>query len=220
MRPEAGQVTASERQERRRRPPLVTRDQAVDAAYALILEEGPDGLSMRKLAGALGVSLPTVYAAIDRREALVADLQQRIIGEITVELGLESDKAPGPIHQLGQRLLAWAKSQPRLADFLLVEDLRGEVAVRATEAASPELRLNALRLANELLGSGPAELDPVAATALVIASTRAALWLATEAVGRTADGGGEAGPDWLDIGAAGLAAALRRLAEGAALRPA
>ena len=45
-------------------------DQPIDAAYQLIAAEGPHGLSMRKLATALHVSLPTVYTAVDSRETL------------------------------------------------------------------------------------------------------------------------------------------------------
>src|SRR4051794_32048693 len=68
---DVGRTSETEAPVRRRRPPLVTRDQVIDKAYQLVDDEGPKGLSMRRLANALHVSLPTVYTAIDSREALV-----------------------------------------------------------------------------------------------------------------------------------------------------
>ena len=44
-------VVTDQAQNKRRRPPLVTREQVVDVAYGLVVSDGPDGLSMRKLAG-------------------------------------------------------------------------------------------------------------------------------------------------------------------------
>jgi AcrR family transcriptional regulator len=73
---------------RKRRPPLVTRNQVIEVAYGLVSQEGPSGLSMRKLASALHVSLPTVYTAIDSREGLVDDLQDRLLQEIADAIGL------------------------------------------------------------------------------------------------------------------------------------
>jgi AcrR family transcriptional regulator len=59
---------------RHRRAPLASREQVVDQAMDLLDAEGSTGLSMRKLAAALGVSLPTIYAAVASRNALVQDV--------------------------------------------------------------------------------------------------------------------------------------------------
>src|SRR3954449_578591 len=79
---------------RKRRQPLVTRAQVVEVAYGLVGEEGPAGLSMRKLAAALHVSLPTVYTAIDSRDVLVDELQDRLIDEMAAELALDGGRTP------------------------------------------------------------------------------------------------------------------------------
>jgi AcrR family transcriptional regulator len=73
-----------------RRPPLVSRQQVVEKAVELLASEGITGLSMRKLAGSLHVSLPTVYTAIESRNQLVQDVldlalqrQVREVGDAT-----------------------------------------------------------------------------------------------------------------------------------------
>ena len=53
---------------------------------------GPAGLSMRKLATALHVSLPTVYTAVDSRETLIGELQDRLVTEIATGVAVD-----GPI---------------------------------------------------------------------------------------------------------------------------
>jgi AcrR family transcriptional regulator len=61
----------SDRPRRRRSVPLVVRDDVVAAAMALLDEAGWEGLSMRAVCRRLGVSLPTVYAVVHSREAVV-----------------------------------------------------------------------------------------------------------------------------------------------------
>ena len=46
---DVGRTGEIEMPARKRRPPLVTRDQVIDTAYRLVDEEGPRGLSMRRL---------------------------------------------------------------------------------------------------------------------------------------------------------------------------
>lgn len=135
-----GLTTAGSAEGRRRRPPLVTREQVVDVAYGLVVTDGPDGLSMRKLAGALHVSLPTVYTAIRSREHLVAQLQNRLFEQIaaklvTDDLALDSRGGLPPAERLASltgTFLDWANENPRLAEFLLSEQFSSEVAQRVT----------------------------------------------------------------------------------------
>lgn len=54
------------------------RDEVVDAALALVEADGPEGLSMRKLAAQLGVTTTTIYWHVGSREELVTAVIRRL----------------------------------------------------------------------------------------------------------------------------------------------
>ena len=206
---------------RKRRPPLVTRDQVIEKAYHLVDEEGPKGLSMRRLAGALHVSLPTVYTAIDSREALVERLLDRLVDEIATDLALDEDatdrsatSAEDELLQRGRALLDWARRRPNLTAFLLAEEIGAGVAERAVRAAGDARRASAAALVRGVVGPGAGGVDPVVAVMVVVAEGRAALWLARQK--RLAGVGAER---WADLGCRNVAFALRALAEAAVSAP-
>ena len=66
------------------RPRLLSEEEVVDAACALMRERGLDGLSMRSLARALGVPPMTVYGYVSSRQELEALLADRILREVRV----------------------------------------------------------------------------------------------------------------------------------------
>lgn len=72
-----------------RRQTLTSHDEVVVTSIGLLQEHGAGGLTMRKLASHLGVSLPTVYAAIGSRDALVRDIlvvmSRRLVEDPTVQ---------------------------------------------------------------------------------------------------------------------------------------
>jgi AcrR family transcriptional regulator len=74
---------------RPKRPHLITRPQVVYRAVDLLDREGTGGLSMRKLAGALGVSLPTVYAAVGSRKQLVQDILRLTVAQEVAIVGAD-----------------------------------------------------------------------------------------------------------------------------------
>jgi AcrR family transcriptional regulator len=174
---------------RRRRPPLVTREQVVDVAYGLVVSDGPEGLSMRKLAGALHVSLPTVYTAIRSREFLVAQLQNRLFEDIAADLYAD-DTALAAGRGLEDRLetltgafLDWARANQQLADFLLSEQFSTEVAERFThpDRAPSEAVSYLIGLFREMGRAGllPA-VEPVTGITFAVAQIRAVLSLMRE----------------------------------------
>src|SRR5919106_2641452 len=78
------------RQERPPRTPL-TRDAIVDAALRVLEREGPDGLSMRRVATELGTGAASLYWHVSSKDEL-ADL---IIDRVTREIEVPE---PDPIH--------------------------------------------------------------------------------------------------------------------------
>ena len=71
------------------RPPL-TRERILDAAIALADAEGVGGLTMRRLAGELGVEAMTIYYHVPNKDAILDALVERVIAEIQLpERGAE-----------------------------------------------------------------------------------------------------------------------------------
>lgn len=193
---------------RRRRPPLVTPEQAVQAAYQLVAAEGPAGLSMRKLAAALHVSLPTVYTAIRSKDHLITEIQDRLFVEITDAMDGDVDlDARSQLLAMGRALFQWADRNPRLAEFLLAEDTSAESGGRLAVSA-PEPGRSAVRLALDgILGRElVAALDPVTAFLYAAAVSRALLSTSrsSQHVPREV---------WLEIWSDAITGGLRRLAQ-------
>ena len=223
---DVGRTGEIEMPARKRRPPLVTRDQVIDTAYRLVDEEGPRGLSMRRLAGALHVSLPTVYTAIDSREALVERLLDRLVDEIADDLALggepiaTSNEVNGcapvvrsavavqdDLLRRGRALLDWALRRPNLTAFLLAEEIGSGVADRAVRGSGTARRAAAMDQLRAIVGPDARDVDPVVAVMVVVAEGRAALWLARQE--RLAGVGAE---HWIDLGCRNVACALQTLA--------
>jgi AcrR family transcriptional regulator len=214
-----GLTTAGTAEGRRRRPPLVTREQVVDVAYSLVVTDGPDGLSMRKLAGALHVSLPTVYTAIRSREHLVAQLQNRLFEQIaaklvTDDLALDARGGLPPAERLASltgTFLDWANDNPRLAEFLLSEEFSAEVAQRVTnpDRDASEALSYLVGLFRELGRAAVLpKVDPVVALTFAVTQVRAVLSLRREPALQAV-----AAQRWHELACATLVSGLNALGE-------
>jgi AcrR family transcriptional regulator len=64
--------------------PAVTRDRAVNAAVALADADGIESLSMRKLAGELGIEAMSLYYHVKNKDDLLDGMVERVYGEIMV----------------------------------------------------------------------------------------------------------------------------------------
>jgi AcrR family transcriptional regulator len=63
------------------RTPL-SRDSIVETALMLADQNGPEALSMRKIAGALGVKAMSLYNHVRNKEEILEALVERVVGEI------------------------------------------------------------------------------------------------------------------------------------------
>jgi AcrR family transcriptional regulator len=63
-------------------PTGLTFEAIVDAASAIVAEQGYEALSMRRLAGQLGVGVMTLYGYVRTKEELLGALANRYLGEI------------------------------------------------------------------------------------------------------------------------------------------
>ena len=74
------------RDERRRRPAL-TREAIVAAAIKIADEEGPEAVSIRRVASELGARAMSIYSHIDRKEDLINLMADEVSGEILIGEG-------------------------------------------------------------------------------------------------------------------------------------
>jgi AcrR family transcriptional regulator len=89
------------------RPLVLDRDEIVDAAVALLRDEGLDAVSMRRVAARLGVSPIPLYSRVGNKEALLDLITERLLGQAAPEPGPGmpwDDYAATWAHALRQRL--------------------------------------------------------------------------------------------------------------------
>ncbi|SDT44622.1 TetR/AcrR family transcriptional regulator [Actinoplanes derwentensis] len=96
--------------------PLLSRTGIRDCALTIIDRDGLDGLSMRKLAAALGVSAPALYFHFPTKEQLLDDVASAIMEKVDVSAFT---------HGWREGLLTWARSyraalaeHPNIVPFL------------------------------------------------------------------------------------------------------
>ena len=89
-------------------------EQIVAAAVEILHEGGLDAVSMRSVAGRLGVTPPPVYARIGNKDALLDAIAQHFLADLAPPLARDElwpDYARRWAHQLRQRLTAAADSR-------------------------------------------------------------------------------------------------------------
>jgi AcrR family transcriptional regulator len=89
-------------------------DQIVAAAVEILHEGGLDAVSMRSVAGRLGVTPPPVYARIGNKDALLDAIAQHFLADVAPPPDRDEpwpDYARRWAHQLRQRLTAAADSR-------------------------------------------------------------------------------------------------------------
>jgi TetR/AcrR family transcriptional regulator, tetracycline repressor protein len=125
--------------------PGLSRDRIVAVALELVEAEGLEGLTMRRLAGKLGVAATAIYWHVGDKEALLDALSERIaarVGDIpvagtgpverVVSIGaglrrnlLEQPTLVGLVHQQGHTALLFQPVRRALVQELTAAGLRG-----------------------------------------------------------------------------------------------
>lgn len=89
-------------------PPIratLTRQAIVDAARSLVSESGLESLSLRRLAGALGVTAPALYAHVRDKSDLLAQVAEAGFGELLTRC--RAITADDPIDRIRQQCLIY-----------------------------------------------------------------------------------------------------------------
>jgi len=118
---------------RRRRNPEATREDIITAARTVLASDGPDGLSLSKVAHLAGVNRGTTYQHFDTREALIKatvesvshHLSRHVLGHSEGADAAEqlSDPDQPAIYEAISRLAQFAVDNPELGSIWLFEIL-------------------------------------------------------------------------------------------------
>ncbi|PNY82631.1 TetR/AcrR family transcriptional regulator [Deinococcus koreensis] len=105
-------------------PTKLTPDAILDAAWALLGNGGPEALSMRPLADALGVRPGSLYRHIESRDALIRTLAERSALALQAELLAAASGHPSrdALQAASLAYLHYARSQPHAYGLLLNPD--------------------------------------------------------------------------------------------------
>ena len=78
----------------------LTRERILDAAQAIVTEEGLEAVSMRRVAASLGAGAMSLYNHVPNKEALLAGLAERVFAQVQVPEGASRRELAG----------SWARS--------------------------------------------------------------------------------------------------------------
>lgn len=97
------------------------------AAQEIFLEDGLDGVSMRKVADKVGVSAPAIYRHYRNKDELLDEIvasSLRVL-ETYLEPALEAETPLARLQQLVERFLAFSLEQPRMFECAFTVRTRG-----------------------------------------------------------------------------------------------
>jgi AcrR family transcriptional regulator len=113
------------------------RDDILEAAERLLAVRGPEGLTMRQLADALGIKAPSLYKHFPDKAAIEAALQEKGLREQSAAL---STAAPG-LSGLASAYRAWALAHPHLYGLLSRQRLHRDRLAPGVEDSAAALLL-------------------------------------------------------------------------------
>ncbi len=77
------------------------RDQILDIAVALLEAEGPDALTMRRLAERAGMRAPSLYKHVRDKDDILAGIQERALLDMTEHLSTSTGGLPRLLRSTG-----------------------------------------------------------------------------------------------------------------------
>jgi AcrR family transcriptional regulator len=123
---------------RRGRPAKLSRQGILAAAVALIDRDGVESLTMRTLAGALGVEAMSLYRHLASKEALLDGVAEQLLGEIQPR-GVSSDWTEG-VRGFARSVRGLAHEHPRAFALLATRALDGRGSLQPVEDLLASLR--------------------------------------------------------------------------------
>lgn len=115
----------------------LTRQTVLQAAVELVDREGFDALSMRRLAGELGVQAMSLYNHVDGRDALLDGIIEVVLGEVAAETGADWK---GSLRRLASGFREVSKRHPRVVRVFANRTLSSPAWGRSVEDTLAALR--------------------------------------------------------------------------------
>jgi AcrR family transcriptional regulator len=128
-----GRDTTARETTRRRRNPEATREEILAAARTVLASDGPDGLSLSKVAQLAGVNRGTAYQHFETREDLIkatvdwvsAHLSETVFGQPDAN-GNTPDPGRKPVYEVITGMVDFAVENPELGRIWLFEILSSD----------------------------------------------------------------------------------------------
>ena len=125
------------------RAPKDRRAQIADTARALLDAEGPQALTMRRIAGALGIKAPSLYKHVPDKAALEALVVAAGFAELADTLAAAADGAghadeTGKLAAIAGAYRAYAVAHPHLYRLMNYQPLRRDLLPAGLEARAAQ----------------------------------------------------------------------------------
>ncbi len=111
----------------------LTRQAIVDAALAIVDEQGLDALTMRSVASALGTGPASLYAHVASKDELIEAVVEQVIGEIEIGEEPDPERWIEQLLQMGRQMRAMWAGHRDLARASFARIPLGENALVGTE---------------------------------------------------------------------------------------
>jgi AcrR family transcriptional regulator len=108
------------------------RDEILDKAAAVLEEQGLEALTMRELAGRMGIRAPSLYKHVRDKDDIIAGLQERALVDMAQHLGAAEPGLPA----LAGAYRSWARANPRLYELVSRHPLARDRIAPGVEAAA------------------------------------------------------------------------------------
>src|SRR4051812_5410126 len=91
------------------RPPRLSRDAILDTARQMIVAEGIDAFSLRRLARRLGVTAPSLYRFFDSKDAIVAAIAETAFEALIDAIGEAAAGHDDPVDRIKAQSVAYVE---------------------------------------------------------------------------------------------------------------
>jgi AcrR family transcriptional regulator len=112
------------------------REQILDAALDLLEEHGPEGLTMRAVAGRVGVKAPSLYKHFPDKDELETALIAEGFRQTATVFSAATADSTDPLSSLAEAYRRWATEHPHLYRLMTHKPLRRELLPEGLEASA------------------------------------------------------------------------------------